>query len=80
MAKFKLFGEEIEANTFYHAYAIRFNCTVARAIADRDHPMTLPQCVKAYFQSTGSNPTPEQIKIMAPESDEYCREFESEQL
>lgn len=78
MKTFKIHDQSIEARTVYQAYAIRFNCTIASAIADRDFPMTTQECIDVYFESTGNNPNNSEILEMHPETKEYCSEFDNE--
>jgi hypothetical protein len=49
-------------------YANRYNCTVAEAIADRDHPATEAQCVAWFREATGRAPTQAEIVEMQPNS------------
>lgn len=50
-------------------YAQNYDCSVAKAIADRDWPMNQEQCIKAFKEATGQNPTADQVREMSPDSE-----------
>ena len=50
-------------------YAQNNNCTVAKAIADRDWPMNKAQCVAAFIEATGNKPTVQEIIEMCPDGE-----------
>jgi len=81
MKNFKVHGVLIEAKSYDAAYSIRFNCSIAAAIADRDEPQTEADLVTRFTEAAGVAPTEAEIAEMGPDSDqsiadnaEYYRE------
>lgn len=51
----------------FKSYAKQYGCSIAEAIHDRDFPMSEAECVKAFKQDTGLNPSAEDIATMRPD-------------
>lgn len=49
-------------------YANRYNCSIAEAIADRDHPATEETCMEWFREAAGREPTIKEIIAMQPSS------------
>lgn len=80
MEKFSFYdGSEVEAASFDAAYAEKYDCSIAEAIADRDEPQTREDLISRFFKAAGRVPTENEIKIMHPESKEICDAFFQEQ-
>lgn len=55
-------------------YSQQYQCSVAEAIRDRDWPMNQDQCVKAFKEATGQEPTAADIIQMSPDNARTIRE------
>lgn len=55
-------------------YSEMYKCSIAEAIADRDYPATLETCVMWFKESTGHNPSANEISIMRPDTAESVSE------
>lgn len=64
-----------QATNHFHAYAVTFNISVAEAIAERDHPADVNDCIHFFKEATGREPSMEEIHAMRPDSPECVREF-----
>ena len=51
-------------------YAAKYNCTIAEAICDRDWPMTEAECVEAFTEAAGRQPTETEVAVMRPDTSE----------
>ncbi len=75
MPKFKCHGQTIQAPSFDAAYAIRFNVSIAEAIADRGEPMTQDELSIRFKEAAGRLPTEAEMSTMHPESKSSVSEF-----
>lgn len=69
MPKFNCHNRQIETTTFDAAYAIRFEVSIAQAIADRDEPMTAQQLRDRFRAAALCEPTLAEMEIMYPNSE-----------
>lgn len=70
MKQFKVHGVLIEAKSYDEACSIRFNCSIAAAIADRDEPQSEADLIARFIDAAGIAPTKSQIADMCPDSDQ----------
>ena len=47
-------------------YALKYNCSIAQAIADRDWPDDRDACIRWFREAAGRGPTDDEIDIMSP--------------
>lgn len=69
----------MKSPNIFAEYAKAYQCSIAEAIADRDAPMTLEDCVEAFTEASGRAPSSEEIEIMHPESSAYVFRWIREQ-
>lgn len=54
--------------TMFNDYAEKYKVSIADAISDRDWPMTINECIKAFNDSTGRLPNEQEVQDMRPDN------------